>query len=96
MASVRESLAAKVIHHAAWCADDDMGTFSQGAHLAVNRCAAINRHRCEALERRGETIDLLADLHREFTSRAKYEHLRLLEIDIDHVERGEAEGGCFT
>ena len=73
-----------------------MGTFAQSTHLAVDWCATINGHRGEALERRGKTIDLLTDLHREFTSRAKYEHLRLLEIDIDHVERGEAEGGCLT
>ena len=83
-----ESLATQVIHHAAGCADDDMGTFAQGAHLAVDRCATINGNRGEALERRGETIDLLTDLHRQFTRRAKDEHLRLLESDIDHVERG--------
>jgi hypothetical protein len=91
-----QSLAAQVIHHSARCADYDVGTFTQRAHLAIKRGTAINGHGDQTLEGGREAVDFFAYLHREFAGRAEHQYLRFVAVDVDEVERRQAEGGSLT
>ena len=87
---------AQVIHDTTRRADHDVCAVAECAHLAVDRSAAIDGHRCEAAQARSETVDLFTHLHGELTSWAEHEDLCLFTIDVDHIERGQAECGSFT
>ena len=91
-----QRFAAKVVHDPTRRADDDVRAVAECTHLTVDWCAAVDGDRSEAAKARSETVDLFADLHGELTSWAEHEDLCLFTIDIDHIERGQAECGSFT
>ena len=77
-------------------AHDDLHPLMQGADLAVDRSASVDRDGAESREPGTEALDLGADLHRELTRRADHEHLRIGIVPVDPGETGEAESGGFS
>ncbi len=77
-------------------AHDDLHPLMQGADLAVDRSASVDRDRAESREPGTEALDLGADLHGELAGRADHKHLRVGIVPVDPGETGEAESGGFS
>ena len=84
------------VQQAAGCGHDDLSAALDVADLVADAGAAVHRYDARSLQIGAETLQVLGDLHAEFTGRGQDQALDRFVLRIQELQHGQAEGGRFA